>query len=466
MINNEKYAKISIHLYMQKIMKSIDSVIRVLENGFTTQKEIQQTTQFSQATISRCLKKLGNALLVLPGSSPRQYALPAVIFETNLPFDLVEVDEHGKIAFMGYVHVLNGGKFFVSINKSASNLYLGQSKDGLYDGLPYFLDDLRPQGFLGIQIAKQLAGKTSDYPSKLSAWNSKQVLQYLVEYGDDLPGNIIFGDGVLKELRQPIQPIGIDTYDFMCQQIEAGSVPQSSAGGEQQKFTAFNKEVNAHVLVKYTSKENDAVTRRWKDILITEYHALKTLTDFEIPSADVRLINKDNRFYLETKRFDRLGNYGRSSMLSLQSIDMEFIGIGENWMKIAFEMSKKNLIVESDKYYISFLWMFSQWIGNTDTHLGNISFGIRGELFSMLPIYDMCTMAIAPNINSLDPINIKLPNVKLNIESSFNTRLENAVISFWERVLEDSRISEEFSTYLSKENPISKIKECDYVVDS
>ena len=83
----------------------------------------------------------------------------------------------------------------------------------------------------------------------------------------------------------------------------------------------------------------------------------------------------------------------------------------------------------------------------------------------MLPIYDMCTMAIAPSINSIEPIDLKLPNVKLNIEHRFNERLEKAVVSFWEKVIGDSRISNEFSTYLSGHNPIKKLQECGYMDD-
>ncbi|MEZ5470639.1 MAG: HipA domain-containing protein [Marinicella sp.] len=445
-------------------MKSIDLVIKVLEKGFVTQQEIQQVTQLSQATVSRCLKKLRGSLLILPNCSPAKYALPGIVLETNLPFDLAEVDEHGKESYLGFVHYLFGGKFFVNLNRSASKLYLGESKNGVYDGLPYFLDDLRPQGFLGNQIAKQLSNISSDYPKKLNDWNSKHILQYLVEYGDDLPGNIKFGDGVVKAIRQPVQPIGTDTYDFMCRQIESGSVPQSSAAGEQQKFTAFNKEVNAHVLVKYTSNQNDAVTRRWKDILVTEYHALKTLADFEIPAAEVRLIDQDNRYYLETKRFDRLGNYGRSSMLSLQVIDLEFIGLGENWKSIAQEMSKKKILGETDHFYVSFLWEFSKWIGNSDTHLGNISFGIKGGLFSLLPIYDMCTMSIAPSINSLKPINVLLPNLSC-LSKGFDSTLIKAVATFWQRVEKDSRISNEFSDYLKTQKISSKIENYKKFID-
>ncbi|VAW43668.1 hypothetical protein MNBD_GAMMA02-1188 [hydrothermal vent metagenome] len=439
-------------------MKSIDSVIRVLENGFITQKEIQKITQLSQATVSRCLKKLSQSLLVLPDSSPRKYALPDPGISPN-HYDLDEIDEHGKQSVLGSVYAITGGEFFVTLTQGTSKLFLGQSKDGLYDGLPFFLDDMRPQGFLGQQVAKQLSAVNKYYPSKLSLWNSNHILKYLSEYGDELPGNLIFGDGLVTPIREIVSPINTESYDFICRQIKEGTVPKSSAGGEQQKFTAFNKEMNADVIVKYTSNENDAVTRRWKDILVTEFHALKILADIKTPAAEVRLLDQNSRFYLETKRFDRLGLFGRRSMFSLLSIDMEYIGFGENWYQIANELFKLNLLSETDRNYVSILWHFSQLIANTDAHLGNISFGIKDESFTLLPIYDMCTMAIAPKLNSLDSIAFTLPSVDiLNIGEDFKETIVKAAIEFWQKVGDDARISNEFQVYLNKYNPVKILK--------
>ncbi len=438
-------------------MKSFDSVVKILKTGFVTQKEIQAITNLSQATVSRCLKKLIGLLLVLPDSSPREYSLPDA--NTKKPFQLGEVDEHGKESLLGNVYALSDGKYFVNLFQGGSKLYLGDKGNGLFNGLPFFLYDLKPQGFLGNQFVKQLAGGASNYPKYLSLWSSSHIFQFLIEYGDDLPGNLKFGDSVRSSLRQPISPIGRDSYDFMCQQMKEGKVPKSSAGGEQQKFTAFNKEINAHVIVKYTSNENDAVTRRWKDVLVTEYHALKILQELKLPAADVRLIDQDNRFYLETKRFDRLGNYGRSSMFSLQAIDLEYTGLGENWQQITRELTKLNLLSETDRIYTSTLWQFSKLIANTDTHLGNISFGIKGDSFSLLPIYDMCSMGIAPKINSLDPISFTLPEIdSLNISQDYKKVLINVAIKFWQRVEDDARISNEFRVYLNHYNPVKKLK--------
>lgn len=438
-------------------MKSIDAITQVLKSGFVTQKDIQAITKLSQATVSRCLKKLDDSLLVLPFSSPNKYALPAEDKGYSVQFK--EVDEQGNESKLGTVYRLANDQYFVDLAEGASKLYLGEKGNGLFDGLPFFLDDLRPQGFLGNLFVKQLADMSDRYPKKLSSWQAKHIFQYLEEYGDDLPGNLKFGVGTYHLPRQPVYPVPYDKYDFMCEQIKAGVSQESSLGGEQQKFTVFSSELNADVLVKYTSNKNDAVTRRWKDILVTEYHALKILAAFKIPAAEIDLIDRDNRFYLVVKRFDRIGFFGRSSMFSLLSIDMEYVGLGENWQNIANEMLKLNLLSKSDNNSISILWAFSQLIANTDTHLGNISLGIKGDSFNLLPIYDMCTMAIAPKPNSLDPIDFTLPDLDtLNINQDNKSLVLEMAFLFWQRIEKDTRISGEFRNYLKTHKPYKKLE--------
>jgi hypothetical protein len=50
-----------------------------------------------------------------------------------------------------------------------------------------------------------------------------------------------------------------------------GAIPGSSAGGEQPKFTAYCGERSAHVIVKFSPLGDDAVARRWRDILVITF---------------------------------------------------------------------------------------------------------------------------------------------------------------------------------------------------
>ena len=113
-------------------MNSIDVVAQLLQNGFITQKEIKAITGLSQATISRSLKSLGDSLLLLPQSSPKQFTLP-LDYKNTKPFGLAEVDEHGKELYIGNVYALAGGKYFVQPLQGASSLYLGHKKDGFFN---------------------------------------------------------------------------------------------------------------------------------------------------------------------------------------------------------------------------------------------------------------------------------------------------------------------------------------------
>ena len=130
--------------------------------------------------------------------------------------------------------------------------------------------------------------------------------------------------------------------------------------------------------------------------MITEFHATETIRSLGFPAAETRLIQKESRLFLESKRFDRIGEHGRISMVSLHSIDAEFTGLGSNWPEVVFALHQKNLVEAAHLYDVEVLWSFGKLINNTDMHLGNLSFSIEGDVFRILPVYDMCSMGFAP----------------------------------------------------------------------
>lgn len=60
-------------------------------------------------------------------------------------------------------------------------------------------------------------------------------------------------------------------------------------------------------------------TTRWRDILITEYHAAVVLHARIFSAAIPGLIDINGRLFLESQRFDRIGVRGRRPMISLSS---------------------------------------------------------------------------------------------------------------------------------------------------
>jgi hypothetical protein len=426
------------------------SITNYLKRGPSTSKEIQAATGLSQSTIARQIRDLGDRVVQIQIGRTVKYAATCNAFNSNDKIPLSVIDNSGKNILIAYVRPLNSGGFFVEPTGPASFLFLGEQKDGVYDDLPYFLLDLKPQGFLGRQISQKIASQCDDFPSDPRNWTSSHIGRYLISNGDDLPGNFIFGEQALLRLRQ--RPITVFEKDYpeIANRVMNGELAGSSAGGEQPKFTAFNGDTQSHVIVKFSSEGENEVATRWRDILITEYHAAKIVNDNIFPSATSRLLEMNGRLFLESQRFDRIGMFGRSSMISLQMIDAEYAGLGSNWPKVMRALFNKNMVHEQDVLNAENLWYFGHLINNTDMHLGNLSLSIDGDSFKLLPMYDMCSMGFAPKsggeVRSFVFETLRLQDTDIN-EEQFET-VTKAAHDFWETVAHDNRISDQFKKYL------------------
>jgi hypothetical protein len=402
---------------------------------------------------------MGDVVVKLPDMRPPKYAMTRNAFGGGNKFPLVMVDAHGNTVLVAYIRPLAPGGFFVEPATGMPSVLSGDSESGLYQDLPYFLSDLCPQGFLGRQIAGDLANQSSDFPPDPRHWNTNHIGRYLISNGDDLPGNFKFGEQALSRVRRkPVVTTEMD-YPALADSVMSGTIPGSSAGGEQPKFTAFCGTRSVHVIVKFSPLGNSDAAKRWRDILITEYHATEVLHSQEFPAAETRLIEMDGRLFLESKRFDRTGESGRMPMLSLLSIDAEFTGIGSDWPKVLDALYKKKLVSWEHVIDAECLWWFGRLINNTDMHLGNLSFSIDGGVFRLLPVYDMCSMGFAPKSGAeVMPYSFVPPEYKGAILDAKGIEvIQQMARNFWERVASDARISEEFKAFLERGNPIDMI---------
>lgn len=438
------------------------SIREYLERGPATSREIQAETGLSQAAVSRQLRAMGDSVIRLPGGRSPRYAITRNAFGGDDKLPLYMVDAHGNNAAVAFIRPLAHGGFFIYSLTGMPHVLLGESEDGLYDDLPYFLDDLRPQGFLGRQIAAEMASQSDDFPTDLRNWNANHIGRYLVSNGDDLPGNFKFGQQAhLRVRRKPVITTA-DDYPDLADSVMSGVIPGSSAGGEQPKFTAFCGERSAHVIVKFSPRGDNAVASRWRDILITEYHATEAIHSENFPAAETRLIDMGGRLFLESQRFDRTGEYGRMSMLSLQCVDAEFAGVGSNWPQVMDVLNIKKLVSWQHVYDAGFLWGFGRLINNTDMHLGNLSLAIEGNVFRLLPVYDMCSMGFAPKSGDVFSYSFIPPELaelsRLDFLEGNVLQIKKMAHDFWERVAGDERISDEFREFLGRGNPIDLMK--------
>ncbi|MDH3999327.1 MAG: HipA domain-containing protein, partial [Desulfuromonadales bacterium] len=326
---------------------------------------------------------------------------------------------------------------------------------------PYFLLDLAPQGFLGRKIAQELSSQSEDFPSDPRHWNGNHIGRYLISNGDDLPGNFKFGQQALDRVRRKLEIVSDEEYPQLADDVMSGVIPGSSAGGEQPKFTAFSAHRSAHVIVKFAPRGDNAIARRWRDILITEHHATEALHKYEIPAAETRLLEVDGMLFLESERFDRSSQHGRLPMVSLQAVDAEFVGMGSNWLRVLTELHKKKLVNDEPVYDAELYWRFGRCINNSDMHLGNISLAIAGDVFKLLPIYDMCSMGFAPKSGGeIPPLDFIPTETNWGFcEGAKCIELHKLAHNFWDNVANDPRISDEFKAYLELGNPIDRMQQ-------
>jgi serine/threonine protein kinase HipA of HipAB toxin-antitoxin module len=215
----------------------------------------------------------------------------------------------------------------------------------------------------------------------------------------------------------------------------------SSAAGEQPKFAVCQQDAG-HVIVKFSPAADTADARRWKDLLRAEHHALALLREHDIPAAKTDLRLCGGRVFLESRRFDRCGARGRRPALSLDAVDVEFVGEGRSWTRVANKLRQRGLLDASSFEQIAWSQLFGAWIGNTDMHLGNISLSPTRDGFRLLPLYDMVPMAFAPVRGELLEIELE-PPIRTALNEAFWAPAGDAATAYWHRLAEDAQLSDE-----------------------
>jgi hypothetical protein len=287
-------------------------------------------------------------------------------------------------------------------------------KTTYFNGLPWWLDDMRPQGFLGRAYASR-HGRSLGFSDDCRLWSGSQTLRSLLEHGHDGIGNLLLGDYARDVFLCMEEPMPVDPSEFprLAEQASSGAMPGSSAGGEQPKFIAYTQTPGGarHAIIKFAIAGNE-VGQRWSDLLLAEFLALETLRDHGKPAAPSLLVDAGNHRFLVAERFDRVGARGRIGMISLEVMDAEFVGLGKApWPVIGQSLASERHITIESLPQIQTLWAFGVLIGNTDMHLGNLAFlSEHGQSYQVAPAYDMTPMAFAPNRSGQLPVNISAAN--------------------------------------------------------
>ena len=417
----------------------------------------------SVPTLHRLLQEQGDTVIKTGKARRTRYALRRPLRGDLAELPLYAVDAAGqanRVAHLALVHPQG------SCMDIAGTVWPvpEESRDGWWDGLPYPLTDMRPQGYLGRQLARaeHRAFGVSANPEE---WSDDDVAHVLSRIGSDTSGNLILGNAALErwqahqfsppESMTAIKPRALGrAYARLAERAVATGVPGSSAAGEFPKFTALRELARAdtpHVLVKFSGADGSAAVQRWADLLVCEHLALECATtlpnETSAASARSRILVQDGRTFLEVERFDRHGHFGRSPLLSLGTLDAALLGAGTaDWTRLATRLHAAGLLGGDSVQRIHQLWWFGRLVANSDMHTGNLSFTTQADtrMLALAPAYDMLPMFYAPLPGGEVPLRHFEPALPLPPQRALWTAACSVAVDFWLRAAEDSRISAGF----------------------
>lgn len=413
-----------------------------------TAAEVSAKLSVPPATLSRWMKRpLAVDILRLGRSRATRYGLMRSVQSHGSAWTLYRITKSGSYIVLGRVVALHDRAFAVLPEEGAPDWLTADAEAGAFDDLPWYLQDLRPQGFLGRAFVRRvatLAGVRTD----ARHWSADDLIAVLLAFGGDGIGDLVLGDAALAAAVDPREPALIHRRDYPARALaEVNGEPiGSSVAGEQPKFAVYAAADGAprHVVVKFTTPRNVA-DARWRDLLAAEHLALDTLGEAGLTAAASRIVDVDGHRFLEVDRFDRWGARGRSSSISLTQVDGQFAGVAEGWHRAARRLVKAGVIDAASARDMERAEAFGAAIANSDRHFGNLSFAFDSGLPAKLsPIYDMLPMAFAPGAEGPQPYAPPKLVFPSDLATDAVAWAKPIARAYWLRVAADARISAEF----------------------
>lgn len=434
------------------------SVERLLtRTGLARAADIASELGVNQSTVSRLLARAGGRVIRIGRARAARYALAREIARDGSHWPLYRIDAHGRSLRLGELHSLSGGRFWFESTAPRPAFLHGEFANGVFAGLPWFLDDQRPQGFLGRAFGRRVASDINAAPDIL-LWNADDILLALLRHGQDAPGDLVVGEASLQRALQRM----LDPADGIRRDDRAAQYPQraeaalrgenvgSSAGGEQPKFaiTLVYGERVQPVIVKFSERNETPGAQRWADLLRCEHIAGTSLQAAGLPAADSEIFEAGDRVFLQSTRFDRTPDHGRTGFVSLYALDAAYYGHGRiDWWRFASELERDGWIDADSAHCLRLYGWFGTLIANSDMHLGNASLQLTdARPLRLLPAYDMLPMHFRPATSGEvveRTYEVVLPTPERRDDWHAAARIAR---EFWQRVADDARISAGFRT--------------------
>ncbi|MBI2515656.1 MAG: type II toxin-antitoxin system HipA family toxin YjjJ [Opitutae bacterium] len=424
--------------------------LQLQAQGFGTAQALAEQMGVDRSTVSRALSSLGDEVLRMGAARRTRYALRRTLRTLGRRWPLYRMDQAGRAHEFGTLHTVHGG---CVIESAAWPAWLEREyPQGVFPGLPFFLSDARPQGFIGRSIARSLGG-TLRFPTDPRDWQDDDTLAYLVAHGAELPGDWIAGDAMLEAAHTVVisviaDPARAEAYAQRATAAMQGEVVGSSAAGEQPKFTAWvgDRADPRAVLVKFSPPLDSPSGRRWGDLLVAESLAADVLLSHGHAAVRTDLLDGGNRRFLEIVRYDRVGARGRRGLLTLHAAEAGLVSeAAENWPAVAGALLGSGFLAPDDAAALRRRWCFGRLIANTDMHLGNAALWFDPPApLRLAPSYDMLPMLYAPGPQGeIVPREFRLAPPAPALREDWRQVLPWAV-EFWRRLASDARVSDDF----------------------
>lgn len=431
-------------LRLARVMSGADLLLRLQKSRRT----------LSRATMMRMVRALGDQVVVRGAARRTSYAARRPLRGSSAPLPVYRIDREGRGVQIATMDPIYPAGCALRYEQPLEWPLAPEMQDGWFPGLPYPLDDMRPQGFLGRNFARNYASLLQVGPDP-QKWPEDDVLYVLSNLGADSAGNYIIGEAAYRRHLDTMQQGHVAVAPAKYPQLAAAAMQAgdagSSAGGEFPKFTAFRDQAGqrAHVIVKFSGNDGTPGVQRWADLLVCEHLALQAIgAGLGLAAARSRIVRADHRTFLEVERFDRHGEFGRSAVCSWAALDAALFGMaGENWSRAAARLWAGRYIGADTHAAINRLWHFGRLIANTDMHEGNLAFvpGAVGEApLALAPAYDMLPMLYAPARGVELPQRAFAPALPLPAEREDWLAAVDAAIAFWHAAAGDARISAAF----------------------
>jgi hypothetical protein len=414
----------------------------LLLQGPRSATELRLSLAISQATFSRLVAAQDGVVQFGKARATRYALLKPVRGVASFP--LWRVDSQGTSSQFGVI--------YPCWPQGSCLVALSSGEWQWFDGLPWYLTDLRPQGFLGRAWGRAIAADIN-LPNDIRLWQENDVLYALCAWHGENAGGWIVGEENYQRWvisPEPIalaQPNKIHHYQRLAEEALAGELVGSSAGGEQPKFACYAQtpQGNRHVLVKFSVREKNVLSERWGDLLIAESIALSVLSAANITASHATAYCSERRqVFLESVRFDCEHARGRRQIVSLGALQSEYISSPGAWPDVARKLTEKRYIDADGYQQIERVWAFGRLIANSDMHAGNLSFYLSAVPMRMAPVYDMLPMSFAPESSGVmrnEAIEVKVDSTVSRAAWEFALPLAS---QFWQGVVNEARISAGF----------------------